>query len=100
MGVKLVEYDNVKGEYAFFCPGCQSLHSYSTITPNDKGAKWNFNNNMELPTFTPSLLVRFERKAGVECVCHLYLTDGKLQYLGDCTHDLKGKTIDLPEIGF
>jgi len=31
-------------------------------------------------------------------VCHSFVTDGRIQFLGDCTHNLAGQTVDLPEI--
>ena len=45
-----------------------------------------WNNNVIEPTFTPSLLVNTTDPA---LFCHLFLTDGKIQFLGDCFHDLK-----------
>ena len=30
--------------------------------------------------------------------CHLFVTDGKIIYCGDCTHELSGQTVDLPNI--
>jgi len=33
----------------------------------------------------------------VHKVCHSFVTDGNIQYLGDCTHELAGQTIELPE---
>jgi hypothetical protein len=32
-----------------------------------------------------------------ERVCHSFVTDGKIQFLGDCTHALAGQTVELPE---
>ena len=31
-------------------------------------------------------------------VCHFYLTDGVLNFLNDCSHEARGKTIPLPDI--
>ena len=31
-------------------------------------------------------------------VCHHFIRDGKIQFLGDCTHALRGQTVDLPDI--
>jgi hypothetical protein len=31
-------------------------------------------------------------------VCHSFVTDGKIQYLSDCTHAMAGQTVDLLEI--
>lgn len=37
--------------------------------------------------------------ADVHCQrCHTFITDGKVQFLSDCTHALAGQTLDLPEL--
>lgn len=28
-------------------------------------------------------------------ICHSFVTGGKIRYLNDCTHHLKGKTVEL-----
>ncbi len=105
------------GMVAFWCPGCNSNHPIR-VGPEGHGAAWGYNGNPERPTFTPSVLVRsghyamggtpgecwcdfearFNRKADFECtVCHSFVTDGRIQFLGDCTHALAGQTVDLPE---
>lgn len=58
---------------------------------------------MNLPTFTPSILVRYDgadagQGAAPPAVCHSFVTNGRIQFLGDCTHALAGQTVDLPEI--
>lgn len=30
-------------------------------------------------------------------ICHSFVRDGQIQYLGDCTHEYAGKTVDLPD---
>lgn len=60
---------------------------------------WTWNGRLDLPTFQPSMLVRYnwgEQKE--KRVCHSFVTDGRIQYLGDSTHALAGQTIDLPEV--
>lgn len=32
-----------------------------------------------------------------ESRCHSYVRDGKIEFLGDCFHDLKNTTVELPE---
>jgi hypothetical protein len=58
------------------------------------------------PTFTPSVKVTWPanpnaseefKKWRTERVCHLFVTDGRIQFLGDCTHALAGQTVDLPD---
>lgn len=80
---------------AFECPGCGQLHAIPTTGPR----AWEFNGDLARPTFAPSILVRWtsgpEHQAGV---CHSFVRDGQIQFLGDCTHTLAGKTVPLPEV--
>lgn len=78
----------------FQCPGCNMLHPYR-IRGQAPGPMWNWNNDVESPTFTPSLLVDKDRP---ESRCHLFVTGGKIQFLGDCFHDLKNQTVDMVDI--
>jgi hypothetical protein len=32
-----------------------------------------------------------------DLVCHSFVTDGKIQFLSDCTHALAGQTVALPD---
>jgi hypothetical protein len=57
---------------------------------------WTFNGNLEKPTFTPSILVTMPIEGEKPKICHSFVTDGRIQFLGDCTHALAGKTVDLP----
>ena len=87
--------------YSFYCPGCKHEHQYSI---NSDNSGWQFNGNLEKPSFTPSLLNtmpvknaetgKWEEKER----CHLFVTDGKINYCGDCSHEYKGQTIELPDI--
>ncbi|HLP99212.1 MAG TPA: DUF6527 family protein [Sideroxyarcus sp.] len=103
----------------FFCPGCECYHRIQYGEGN--GPRWGWNGDAEKPTFTPSILVRgtkmtdkgeaaYEewRAAGfpkpapekfdsVDTVCHSFVTEGRIQFLGDCTHALAGQTVDIPD---
>lgn len=35
-------------------------------------------------------------KEGVRC--HSFVRDGKIEFLGDCTHEMAGTTIELPDV--
>lgn len=60
--------------------------------------KWTFNGDLEKPTITPSIHVWHKDGNGNRITkCHSFVTDGKIQYLGDCQHKLVGQTIELPE---
>lgn len=95
MGIKLKEYTG-RGPrggrvLVFLCPGCKCGHPYE-VDCADKG--WTWNGSMEAPTFKPSLLVNEHTP---ERRCHLFVTDGKIQFLPDCYHELKGQTIEMQD---
>lgn len=88
---------------AFWCPGCRTEHPYRVVAPGFTEADvrathpngcWAWNGSMEKPSFTPSLMCNPNR----EDQCHLYVTDGKLLYCGDCHHDLRGQIMDMVPI--
>jgi hypothetical protein len=80
----------------FQCPGCGSLH---VIPVGDgKPPRWSWNGDADRPTFQPSILVKWPfGDPPVWNVCHSFVTGGQIQFLGDCTHALAGKTVSLPE---
>ena len=106
----------------FRCPGCKTGHQVGVEAP--ARPIWGFNGDGDKPTFTPSILVRSvriddgdaeldrildtyklpeEREAmladkRINMVCHSFVTDGRIQFLSDCTHELAGQTVDLPDI--
>lgn len=105
------------GVFHYYCPGCKCEHSVFTQNPNSLGAKWSWNGDMEKPTFTPSLLMRWTSgdppvtsenydqwkanpwpQTDKNNVCHVFITNGMIQFLGDCTHELAGQTVELPNI--
>lgn len=93
--------DNIVG-FFFDCPGCQGGHAVH-VRPykNDIGASWDFNGDFEKPTFTPSVLSRtqFSPESGKpDQVCHIFVTNGQIRFLGDCTHSLAGQTVEIPEL--
>ncbi len=76
----------------FWCPGCEKLHG---ITAGGAGA-WTWNGDLERPTVQPSVLAFHEDKNKQRVTyCHLFLREGRLQFLDDCRHALAGKTVDL-----
>lgn len=70
----------------FFCPGCQSPHGPDT--------SWSFNGDVDRPTLRPSVLVT---QPPTPMRCHSFVTDGRIEFLSDCTHSLAGQTVDLPD---
>jgi hypothetical protein len=100
MSAKLAKISNQPGSYVFKCPGCDYLHQIADKTYTGPGAKWEFNGSLESPTFKPSYLLWHPNpKSGKkENICHSFIENGKIRYLDDCFHHLKGKTVDLPDI--
>lgn len=84
------------------CPGCGFSHQI----PVDTGSAgdWTWNGSLEAPTLSPSLLVYPHRTLDendnkVDTPrCHSFVRDGKWQFLNDCTHELAGQTVPMPEI--
>lgn len=101
---KLMTVKNHPGQYVFKCPGCDYLHLISDKTDTGPGAKWEFNGSLESPTFSPSYLLWHPGHSGGkpngkrENICHSFIKDGRIQFLDDCHHHLKGKTVELPEM--
>ena len=89
---------------SFEGPGCKMGHSlYVDATPADiVGPRWSFNGNLRAPTFHPSIKVTggLDDKGhwNDKAICHSFVVDGRIQFLGDCTHALAGQTVDLPEV--
>jgi hypothetical protein len=90
----------------FWCPGCNGAHQVRV-----GGSGWGFNGDYDRPTFTPSVLVRGTRRLTdgevqriidgekikpEPLVCHSFVRDGQIQFLGDCTHALANQTVPLP----
>jgi hypothetical protein len=105
------------GRVTFWCPGCNEAHSIPVDQAGHNGARWGWNGSADAPTFTPSILVRsghhvpnWKQGDGCWCdwsdreefpdlkcrVCHSFVTDGQIQFLGDCTHELAGQTVPIP----
>jgi len=105
------------GSVAFWCPGCNEAHAVGVGTGS--GPRWGYNGNPDVPTFTPSVFARsghyvpgFENSScwckynaehpddpdPIQCTsCHSFVTDGRIQFLSDCSHALAGQTVDLPD---
>lgn len=101
-----------EGEHAqdflwFYCAGCETHHRVPVTGRN----AWGWNGSVEAPTLTPSIKVTWHRttdggrvrvtdQAGndVMHVCHTFVRDGRIEYFGDCTHALAGRTVDMKEL--
>jgi len=79
----------------FWCPGCKCAH----VIPIGEGdpPRWTYNDNPDKPTFRPSINVTYNGNDDyAPAVCHSFVTDGMIEYLGDSTHHLAGQTVEIP----
>jgi hypothetical protein len=81
------------------CPACRSWHRIWTERPYPTTkARWTFNGNVESPSFSPSVNISCTPHKGHTYRCHFVVTNGQISYCGDCTHEMKGQTADLPVV--
>lgn len=105
---KVIEVsDNV---FKIFCPGCQDFHTIQVNgNKNSIGVTWQFDLDLDHPTFSPSINLRTGTYAnpnwiapkGVEnmsIICHFSVRKGMIRYWADTTHKLKGQLVELPGI--
>jgi hypothetical protein len=94
----VISHDGGHYGYRFLCPGCKEMHVIPT-KPHERG--WDFNGNEASPTFGPSILVHEVTKIDGTIFsprCHSFVRDGRIQFLSDSGHALKGQTVDLPDV--
>lgn len=114
MGQLSAKLRSIDGGVGFWCPGCEEMHQIKT-------AMWQWNGDVNRPTFSPSVLVTsghfvvgsphpdtcwctYNREhpnnpAPFKCGrCHSFVRDGQIQFLGDCTHALANQTVDVPDL--
>lgn len=78
----------------YWCPVCDDLHAVSL----DDVTGWKWNGSMDKPTITPSVRSYTVPRTGPENTrCHVYITDGMVQVLGD-SPKMGGQTVPLPPL--
>lgn len=85
------EYDSTT--LVFMCPACKQPHVI--FHDREEGPKWTWNGDKKKPTFSPSLVVRRPYGDNDASICHSFIRDGKIEFLGDCTHGSAGQTMEL-----
>lgn len=90
----------------YWCQGCESLHQV-WFGGGPPQRNWRWNGSVDAPTFTPSVNVTYPanpdadeefKEWRTERRCHTFITNGRVQFLGDCTHALAGQTLPLPDL--
>lgn len=85
--------------HSYWCPGCQTIHGiYIRDTDAGQTFGWDFDGNLDAPTYSPSQLSYWITRDGdrdIENLCHTFIRDGMIQFLADCTHGLRGQTVPM-----
>jgi hypothetical protein len=94
--------------YSFWCPGCGAMHHVRVGADG-----WTFNGDVARPTFSPSIKVTGKQSIhdergewtgeyrrgpdgkALDLCCHSFVENGSIRFLGDCTHALRGQTVEL-----
>jgi hypothetical protein len=86
----------------FICPATGDVVS---IPKNDR---WTYNGDSDRPTFEPSInkiegrpgqshAEMYADPHGPASRNHFFVRDGQIQYLADCTHQLKSTTVQIED---
>jgi hypothetical protein len=110
---RAIEANGVESaQLGLFCPGCGIAHFVNVKPWRDGCPVWTWNGDRSKPTFAPSLLVGWNGVKGDDDnprhpyatserrVCHSFVREGQWQFLGDCTHALRGQTVAIPPFRF
>ena len=88
----------------FCCHGCRQYFSSMErnlpamerhqVIVRGPGA-WGYNGDPEKPTFSPSVLMKTQywddiNEQWIPYVCHSFVENGRINFLNDCTHELRG----------
>lgn len=58
---------------------------------------WSWNGDIESPTIRPSVKTEGSNENG-KFICHSWINDGHVQFLDDCSHELRNQTIPLNDV--
>jgi hypothetical protein len=92
---------HTKGHLYYRCPGCKSEHSVPVLLNKKEANHWNWNGDSIKPHVRPSVKHTYPDAAYKEhpnlpaFCCHYHITDGNIEYCGDCSHDHSGKTVPM-----
>lgn len=83
--------------YFHWCPACEEMHQLPD--------SWQFNGDVDKPTFSPSFKQTFRRmeivdgvsQAALTRVCHYIITDGLIQFCSDSWHK-RSDIVAMPPI--
>lgn len=88
------EYENGTVYLRFYCAGCLIMHGIHVKAPLGGVPTWEWDGSVDKPTFSPSILVEGSGR------CHSFVRNGEIEFLGDCSHTLKGMKFPLEPVPF
>lgn len=97
MGVPVIKVHG--DDVVFLCPGCRRHHRLPLRGVPVEHPTWEWNGSLDKPTLRPSIgsnMPSNPHYVPQVSACHTWVTDGRIQFLGDCTHALAGQTVPLP----
>jgi hypothetical protein len=60
--------------------------------------QWDWNQDTERPTLSPSVRTVWEGGDGRTIVCHSFIKNGMIEFLSDSTHDSAGTSLKLLDL--
>lgn len=93
------------GKWLYWCPGCKCGHWFQTAPYGPP--TWELTGSLSCPTVRASILTWWtddgldaegnRLRVPKDHLCHSYITEGQIQFLDDCTHELAGQTVPMRE---
>lgn len=80
------------GWITWHCPGCGHGHGVP-VGVN----RWYWNGSQERPSIQPSVLVNVGKANPMVPLCHVFITNGFINFLPDCTHALAGQVVEMED---
>jgi hypothetical protein len=87
--LRVDQFPGLGATHVFWCPACGFLHWID--------GRWTITGDEAAPTVRASVLVELDR-SNPPRRCHLFITDGRLEYLADCTHALAAQAVDMIDL--
>ena len=89
------------GGIGHWCPGCGIMHAFRTDLTGDKRAIWD--GNAAAPSFEPENNIVWGDRRDPKWPfgggrCRYALIDGTIVFDSECTHELAGQRVSLPDL--
>lgn len=104
--MKMILYRDNMELVVHYCPGCKRIHTVRVDGPPSipGNHKWQLTGTPDNPSLHPSVRFFYPESAYKDnpdlpwYQCHYNVKNGRLEFHSDCSHELKGQTIDMPEL--